>query len=119
MKRIALPCLRSLGLAAVLAAAATLTAQTLLPSTVSITATPSPLILPGTLTLSTIVNQVPVAGGVPTGTATFYYDGANSLGSAPLKILPSSEAFPASASATIQTPDSNPAGIVSLIRAGA
>ncbi len=119
MKGIALLCLRSLGLAAALAAAATLTAQTLLPSTVSITATPSPLILPGTLTLSTIVNQVPVAGGVPTGTATFFYDGANSLGSAPLKILPTSEAFPTSASATIQTPDSNPAGIASLIRAGA
>ncbi len=52
MKGIALLCLRSLGLAAAFAAAATLTAQTLLPSTVSITATPSPLILPGTLTLS-------------------------------------------------------------------
>ena len=47
--------------------------------------------------------------------ANFFYDGTNSLGSAPLKILPSSQAFPATASATIQTPDSNPAGIVSLL----
>ncbi len=117
MKGFASRRLRVLGLAAALAAAATLTAQTL-PSTVSITAAPSPLILPGTLTLTTTVNQVPVAGGVPTGTAKFFYDGTNSLGSAPLKILSSSQAFPASASANIQTPDSSPVGIASLLRTG-
>jgi hypothetical protein len=117
MKTVASCCLRSAGLAmAALGAAATLTAQA--PSTVSITATPSPLILPGTLTLSTTVNQVPVAGGVPTGTAKFFYDGTNSLGSAPLKVVPSSQAFPATASATIQTPDSSPVDIASLLRTG-
>ena len=118
MKAVASLCLRALALTATLATAATLAAQTLPPSTVSITATPSPLILPGTLTLSTTVNQVPVAGGVPAGMANFFYDGTNSLGSAPLKVIPSSQAFPATASATIQTPDSNPVGIASLLRAG-
>jgi hypothetical protein len=118
MKGIASPFLRALVLlVAAVAAAASLTAQTLLPSTVSITATPSTLILPGALTLTTTVNQAPVAGGVPTGMANFFYDGANSLGSAPLKVLSSTEAFPASASATVATPDSSPAGIVAFTRA--
>jgi hypothetical protein len=102
-------------LVATVAAAASLTAQT--PSTVSITATPSTLILPGTLTLTTTVNQVPVAGGVPTGMANFFYDGTNSLGSAPLKVLSSTQAFPASASAIVATPDSSPVGIVAFTRA--
>ncbi|HTZ60111.1 MAG TPA: VCBS repeat-containing protein [Acidobacteriaceae bacterium] len=105
-----------LGLAADLSIA-TLTAQTL-PSTVSITAAPSPLILPGTLTLTSTVNQVPVAGGVPTGTVKFFYEGTNSLGTAPLKVLPSSQAFPASASAVISTPGPNSVGVTGLVRTG-
>ena len=42
-----------------------------LPSTVSITATPSPLILPGTLTLSTTVNQLSGRGRSPYGYGKF------------------------------------------------
>ena len=117
MKGLASPFLRMLVLlVATVAAAASLTAQTLPPSSVSITATPSTLILPGTLTLTTTVNQVPVAGGVPTGMANFFYDGTNSLGSAPLKVLSSTQAFPATASAIVATPDSSPVGIVAFTR---
>ncbi len=91
-----------------------LTSQTFLPSTLSLSATPSPLVLPGSLTLTSTANQTPVAAGVPYGTITFSYDGSKSLGTAALKILPSTEAFPSAPSATPTTYGFAPVGIVSI-----
>ena len=86
-------------------------------STTSILATPSPLVLPGTLQLTSTVNQPPVPGGVPTGTVNFYYDGQNSLGSAPLKVLPSTQAFPPATSYSSRFAEqSAPIGIISVTR---
>jgi FG-GAP-like repeat len=106
---------RTLGLAGTaFAATGIVFAQGTLTSNVLLTATPSPLILPGTLTLTTTINQVPVAGGVPTGAVNFLYDGTHSLGSGTLKVLSSSQAFPATPSATLGTSEFTPAGLVSL-----
>jgi hypothetical protein len=91
-----------------------LTSQTFLPSTLSLSATPSPLVLPGSLTLTSTANQTPVAGGVPFGTITFSYEGSKSLGTSALKILPSTEAFPSAPSATPTTYGYAPVGIVSI-----
>jgi hypothetical protein len=91
-----------------------LASQTLLPSTLSLSATPSPLVLPGSLTLTSMANQAPVAGGVPFGTINFSYDGSKSLGAAALKILPPTQAFPSAASATLSTYGFAPVGIVSI-----
>jgi len=97
-----------------LLASLTLAAQTLLPSTLSLSASESTLMLPGSVTLTATANQTPVAGGVPYGTVTFSHDGANSLGTAPLKIIPSTQAFPSAATAAPSTFGFQPVGIISL-----
>ena len=97
-----------------LLASLTLAAQTLLPSTLSLSASESTLTLPGSVTLTATANQTPVAGGVPYGTVTFSHDGANSLGTAPLRIIPSTQAFPSAASAAPSTFGFEPVGIISL-----
>jgi hypothetical protein len=90
-----------------------LTSQTL-PSTLSLSATPSPLVLPGALALTATANQTPAAGGVPTGTITFSADGGNSLGTAALKILPATQGFPATPSVAPSSYGFLPVGVVGL-----
>ena len=62
------------------------------PSTTSLKLSASPLVLPGALTMTATVNSTPSGGAVPSGNITFNADG-KSMGTAPLKMIPSSQAF--------------------------
>lgn len=93
MNRPGAPLQKILGAVLMLATAGTLLAQTLPPSTVTLTASPSPLVLPGSLNLNATANQTPVAGGVPTGTVNFFADGTTLLGKGDLRIIPSTQTF--------------------------
>jgi hypothetical protein len=93
------------------------------PSTTSIDANTPSLVLPAALTLTSIVNQPTLAGGVATGSITFNADG-NLLGAAPLTLMPATQSFPNAPtnsfnSSSIQ-PGSVPAGIVAadLLQSG-
>jgi hypothetical protein len=101
--------------AALLVGRAHLSAQTapLPASNTSVAAPAGPLLLPGTLQLTSVVNQTPAGGAVPTGTVSFYSDTTNLLGSAPLAIVPSTQAW--AGSAVLGTPIANPIGVASVI----
>jgi FG-GAP-like repeat len=83
-------------------------------STTTLTSSSPTLVLPGSLTLTSAVNQPTVAGGVPTGNVNFFYDGTNSLGNAPLKILPATQMFPSSPTASQVFANSNYNAVVSV-----
>ena len=70
----------------------TVSAQ-IFPSTTSITANTPSLVLPATLTLTSIINQPTLPGGVATGNVSFTADG-NLLGTAPLTRLTATQSFP-------------------------
>lgn len=89
----------------------TVSAQTF-PSTTSIAANTPSLVLPATLTLTSIINQPTLPGGVATGNVSFTSDG-NLLGTAPLTRLPATQSF-SSAPTTSFTSGSNPAAIVAV-----
>ncbi len=63
------------------------------PSTTNLTATPSPLVLPGGLQLTSTVNQTPTGAAAPNGTVSFYADGSALLGTASLKVQPSTQTW--------------------------
>src|SRR5450631_1192828 len=63
------------------------------PSTTSLTANPSPLVLPGGLQLTSTVNQKPAEAATPNGIVSFYADGSALLGTAPLKVLSSTQTW--------------------------
>ena len=89
----------------------TILAQNIPSTTVLSTNTPA-LVLPGSLTLTSTVNQPVVPGGVPTGSVAFTADGTTPLGSAPLKSLPLTQSFPMSPTASISS--LNSAGLVAV-----
>jgi hypothetical protein len=62
-------------------------------SITNLSATPSPLILPGGLQLTSIVNQTPAGAATPNGTVNFYSDGSTLLGTAPVKVLPATQTW--------------------------
>jgi hypothetical protein len=62
-------------------------------ATVTLTATPNPLVLPGSLQLKAVVNLKPSGGAVPSGTVAFVSDSTKTLGTASLKIIPSTQAW--------------------------
>jgi hypothetical protein len=71
-------------------------AQTnLSPTQTTLTSNSPTLILPGSLTLTSVVSSGPGASGVPTGPVEFYFDGnqANNLGDIPLKMVPGTQKF--------------------------
>jgi hypothetical protein len=82
-------------------------------STTTLTSNSPTLVLPGSLHLTSVINPTPVAGGVPSGTVNFFYDGTKSLGSAPLKVLPSTQTFPNVPSASQPIPN-YPSRVVSF-----
>lgn len=63
-------------------------------STTTITSNSQYLQLPGSVPLSSTVNPAQGTAGMPTGSVQFLYDGTNSLGTAPLTPIPSTEGFP-------------------------
>jgi len=69
-------------------------------STTTITSNSQYLQLPGSLPMSSTVNPAQGAAGMPTGSVQFFYDGTNSLGTAPLTPIPSTEGFPLPPTAT-------------------
>src|ERR1700733_487824 len=87
------------------------------PSTTSIDANNLSLVLPAPLTLTSIVNQPTLAGGVPTGSITFNADG-NSLGTAPLTRITATQSFPSAPTYSFDSsssePEYAPAGIVAV-----
>ena len=89
----------------------TVSAQTFT-STTSIAANTPSLVLPATLTLTSIINQPTLPGGVATGNVSFTSDG-NLLGTAPLARMPATQSFP-SAPTTSLTSGTNPAAIVAV-----
>ena len=84
-------------------------------STSELKTSANPLILPGALTLTATVNPTASGGAVPTGNITFFSNTSNQLGTAPLKILPSTQAW--TGGATLGTPLSNPTGLASVVLA--
>lgn len=84
-------------------------------TTASIAANPSPLVLPGGIQLTSVVNQAAAGGAVPSGTVSFYSDKTNLLGSAPLKIVPSTQAW--NENASLLTPLPNSVGLASVVLA--
>ena len=91
----------TLSAALLLALPVSLSAQTETPpayvSATSLNSSSGTLTLPGSLKLTSVVSP-PKGGGLPSGKVNFFYDGTNSLGSAPLTILPVTQSFPASLS---------------------
>ena len=83
-------------------------------STTSLTATPSTLVLPGGLQMTSVLNQTPTGAAVPTGSVNFYSD-ANLLGTAPLKIIPTTQTW--THIPLTGTPITFPVGIASVILA--
>ena len=85
-------------------------------STTALSVNASSLVLPGSVTLTSTVNPLPLSA-VPTGTVNFSYDNGIALGSAALKTLTSSQAFPAlpSGTAAIQSLNSTPALPAALV----
>jgi hypothetical protein len=81
-------------------------------SATTLTATPSPLVLPGSLQETSVVNQTAAGGAMPTGNVNFYYDSSNLLGTAPLKMVPSTQAF--TNTVMQSTPIANPVGIAAV-----
>ena len=64
------------------------------PTTATTITVDSPaLILPGSLKFTSGVSSKPAAAGVPSGNVSFYYDGTNLIGKAPLQILPATQSF--------------------------
>jgi hypothetical protein len=84
-------------------------------STTQLKTSANPLILPGALTLTATVNPTASDGAVPTGTITFASNTSTQLGTAPLKIVPSTQAW--TGGATLGTPLSNPVGLASVVLA--
>ena len=84
-------------------------AQTFQSTTALSTNTPT-LVLPGSLTLTSIVNQSATPGGVPTGTVSFIFDGSNSLGTAPLQKMPATQSFPKAPTYSVSSLGTNPTG---------
>jgi hypothetical protein len=82
-------------------------------STTTLTSNSPTLVLPGSLTLTSIVNPTVAAGGVPSGNVNFFYDGIKLPGSAQLKILPSTQTFPNVPSASQSIPN-YPSRVVSF-----
>lgn len=91
----------------------TLMAQTFTSTTVLSANNPS-LVLPGSLTLTSTVNQPAAVGGVPTGSIAFTYDKGTSLGSAPLQLLPSTQGFLNAPTASASSQGTNSGGLVAL-----
>ena len=63
-------------------------------SSTTITSNSQYLQLPGSVQLSSTVNPGQGTAGVPTGSVQFFYDGTNSLGTAPLTPISATEGFP-------------------------
>jgi hypothetical protein len=63
-------------------------------SNTTLTSSSPTLMLPGSVNLTSVV-AAPKGGGLPTGKVSFFYDGTNALGTAPLTILPKTQLFPA------------------------
>jgi hypothetical protein len=75
----------------------------------------STLILPGSLGLTATVNPTASGAAVPSGNVTFYSNTSNQLGTAPLQIIPSSQAW--TDEGVLGTPISSPAGLASVVLA--
>lgn len=84
-------------------------------STTSLAVTPTALVLPGGLKLTSIVNQTPAGGAVPTGAVNFYSDTSTLLGSAPLTILPSTQMW--TPIPVTGAPITNPVGLAVVVLA--
>ncbi len=84
-------------------------------STTQLKTSANPLTLPGALTLTATVNPTAAGGAVPTGTITFHSNTSNTLGTAPLKIVPSTQAW--TVGATLGTPLASPTGFASVVLA--
>jgi hypothetical protein len=52
--------------------------------------------LPGSLTLTSTVTPAAGSAGMPSGNVQFFYNGSNSIGTAPLSALPATESFSSS-----------------------
>lgn len=52
--------------------------------------------LPGSLTLTSTVTPAAGSAGMPSGNVQFFYNGSNSIGTAPLSALPTTESFSSS-----------------------
>lgn len=102
----------NLGSSTITSATYTVAAPTI---TAQLKTSANPLILPGALTLTATVNPTASDGAVPTGTIAFASNTSTQLGSAPLKIIPSTQAW--TGGATLGTPLSNPAGLASVVLA--
>ncbi len=102
----------SVGSSTVTGATYTIAAAT---STTQLKTSANPLILPGALTLTATVNPTASGGAVPTGNISFNSSASNQLGTAPLKIIPSTQAWTGAAS--LGTPFNNPAGLASVVLA--
>ena len=64
------------------------------PSTTTTISSSSPTLqLPGSLTLTSTVTPAANSAGMPSGNVQFFYDGSNSIGTAPLSALPATESF--------------------------
>jgi hypothetical protein len=87
-------------------------AQTLQSTTV-LSTSQSPLMLPGTLTLTAIVNQPVTPGGVATGNVSFTSDGVGLPGTAALKLMPTTQSFPTAPSHAIAQ-GINSAGLLAI-----
>ena len=84
-------------------------------STTQLNSSANPLTLPGALTLTATVNPTASGGAVPTGTITFLSNTSTQLGTAPLKIVPSTQAW--TGGATLGTPLASPTALASVVRA--
>jgi hypothetical protein len=75
------------------------------------------LVLPGALTLTATVTPPAWGGAAPTGNVNFYSNTSNQLGTAPLQIIPSSQAWTGLSESVFGTPISNPVGLASVVLA--
>ena len=62
-------------------------------TTTTISSSSSTLQLPGSLTLTSTVTPAANSAGMPSGNVQFFYNGSNSIGTAPLSALPATESF--------------------------
>lgn len=81
-------------------------------STTQLKSSASTLVLPGSLSLTATVNRIASGGAVPSGNVNFYSNTSNKLGTAPLQIIPSSQAW--TDEAVLGTPVSYPSGVASV-----
>jgi hypothetical protein len=84
-------------------------------STTQLKSSASTLVLPGSLTLTATANPTASGGAVPSGNVNFYSNTSKLLGTAPLQMIPSSQAW--TGEAVLATPISYPAGLASVVLA--